>query len=89
MTTITTDLPSTVEETLAACPQCVSLHCSPLDLAQFSDVPDFGYSWSGMLDMLNLCTCDQSTHYFPQAGVGKSSLVSSVFNISLMVRSSP
>ena len=42
MTAIATDLPSRVEETLAACPQCVSFHQCFLDPSQSPGGTDFG-----------------------------------------------
>jgi hypothetical protein len=48
----TTGLSSTVKETLAACPQCVSLSQSPLVLSQSLDRIDSGSLLSEMLELM-------------------------------------
>jgi len=83
MATNPADLPSRVEETLAVCPQCIPINHLPLDLAQSSDLADFGSLWWGMLDLLPL-SHKLSTNSCCLLRLGSESpLLSAVFSTSV------
>ena len=87
MSAITTDLPSRVEESLAACPRYAAAYPSSRDHSPESHpsaFPGFGSSLSEMFEFSSSPSIRGLTTV--QTGVGKSSLISNVFNISLIVR---
>ena len=80
---IPTDLPSKVDETLEVCPRYASSHLSLLDLNPVILIGFESLSSEGLASFVFI-PCSSSTAI--QTGVGKSSLISTVFNMSLNVR---